>query len=164
MVIYTHTTNISKPKVYMHCSTGLGSSSSLHGAIPPMICQNKIPAWFFCCKQHRCWQILTLTGQNGICGGHVYIIVKHLLRNGKTALNAQAACLHNINHLAEKRSIYPLTNSVYHSIRKYMDEPKGLFLHQDTWHYWNHHLPRSIVWSHTTYIPFIYVTKNCGWR
>lgn len=65
-----------------------------------------------------------------------------------------------------KMSIYLSTNCVYHSIRKHMDETKGLVLHQDTWHCWNHHLPKSTVWSHIIYIPLIYVTKNCacGWR
>lgn len=60
-----------------------------------------------------------------------------------------------------KVTIYPSPSSVYHCIRKHMDERKGLFfcvtIHDTVCV--NYHLPRSTVSSHTTYTPFIYAQR-----
>lgn len=82
---------------------GLGSSPLLHETILLTPCQMKY--------QHHSSVVNGIdtssnrdinTGHKGICEGFVYILLKHLLGRGKTELNVQAVCLHNINHLAER--------------------------------------------------------------
>lgn len=152
-------TSISKPKDYMDYSMGLGSSPLIHGAILPTLCQMKY--------QHHSSAVNGTdskrdinTGHKGICEGLVYILPKHRIGRGKTEFNVQVVCLHNINHLAERWTfIYRPALFIIVQENTWMKEKAFFCITIRDAVYMNHHLPRSTVWSHTTYRLFIYVQR-----
>lgn len=92
---------MSKPKDYMDYFMGLCSSSLLHGALLPTPCQMKYQLHSSAVTGPGSNRDIN-TGHKGIREGFVYILPKRLLGRGKTELDVQAVCLHNINHLAER--------------------------------------------------------------
>lgn len=149
--------SISKSKGYLDYYMGLDSSPLLHGAILPTPCQMKY--------QHHSSVVNGTdtssnrdinTGHKGTCEGFVYILPKHLLGREKNWVKCSGSLSAKYKSSSCKANIYLSTSSVYHGIRKHMDERKGFFsLQYVTQYIWSIILPRS----HTTYSPFIYVQR-----
>lgn len=121
-----NTTNISEPQVY---SMGLGSSSSLHGAIPPTLVKIK-------CQHHS--SVVNSTGINRDINIHrpkrypwspCLHYSETFAWKGTNWVKCSGSLSIHYKSSSWKMSIYLSTNCVYHSIRKHMDETKGLVLH-----------------------------------